>query len=173
MLSATILNHRAFCESLGIPLEQTSFISLPSPFPVENRPVLVSSIGKMSAGEIDNTLPKLVFAIRQILDAHPNEKGLIHCIDEEEFVTMADDSNKQLKDVKVGDYVVTWSEEQNKFENKKVIANLDKGFVECIKINLENGKSITCTSDHKILTKNRAWVSAGELTNNDEIVSKS
>ena len=79
MLSATILNHRAFCESLGIPLEQTSFISLPSPFPVENRPVLVSSIGKMSAGEIDNTLPKLAFAIRQILDAHPNEKGLIHC----------------------------------------------------------------------------------------------
>jgi Rad3-related DNA helicase len=79
MLSATILNHRAFCESLGVPMEQASFISLPSPFPVENRPVLVSSIGKMSAGEIDNTLPKLAEAIKQIMAAHPNEKGLIHC----------------------------------------------------------------------------------------------
>ena len=79
MLSATILNQRAFCESLGIPLEDASFISLPSPFPVENRPVLVSSIGKMSAGEIDNTLPKLAEAVRQILAAHPNEKGIIHC----------------------------------------------------------------------------------------------
>jgi Rad3-related DNA helicase len=79
MLSATILNQRAFCESLGIPLEQTAFISLPSPFPVENRPVLVSSIGKMSAGEIENTLPKLAEAVRRILAAHPNEKGIIHC----------------------------------------------------------------------------------------------
>jgi ATP-dependent DNA helicase DinG len=79
MLSATILNQRAFCESLGIPLEDASFISLPSPFPVDNRPVLVSSIGKMSASEIDSTLPKLAEAVRQILAAHPNEKGIIHC----------------------------------------------------------------------------------------------
>lgn len=79
MLSATILNHRAFCESLGVPAEEASFISLPSPFPVENRPVLVSPIGKMSASEIENTLPKLAEAIRQILAAHPNEKGIIHC----------------------------------------------------------------------------------------------
>lgn len=79
MLSATILNQRAFCESLGIPLEESAFITLPSPFPVENRPVLVSSIGKMSAGEIDNTLPKLAEAVRQILAAHPKEKGIIHC----------------------------------------------------------------------------------------------
>jgi Rad3-related DNA helicase len=79
MLSATILNHRAFCESLGIPMEESSFITLPSPFPVENRPVLISPIGKMSAGEIDSTLPKLAEAVRQILAAHPKEKGIIHC----------------------------------------------------------------------------------------------
>jgi ATP-dependent DNA helicase DinG len=79
MLSATILNHKAFCESLGIPLEQAAFISLPSPFPIDNRPVLVSSIGKMSASEIDNTLPQLAEAIRRILAAHPKEKGIIHC----------------------------------------------------------------------------------------------
>ncbi len=79
MLSATILNHRAFCESLGIPMEESSFITLPSPFPVENRPVLISPIGKMSAGEIDNTLPTLAEAVRQILAAHPKEKGSIHC----------------------------------------------------------------------------------------------
>jgi hypothetical protein len=79
MLSATILNQRAFCESLGISLEDSAFITLPSPFPVENRPVLVSPIGKMSAGEIDNTLPRLADAVRQILAAHPKEKGIIHC----------------------------------------------------------------------------------------------
>jgi Rad3-related DNA helicase len=78
MLSATILNHKAFCESLGIPLEQAAFITMPSPFPVENRPVIVSPIGKMSAGEIDRSLPKLVEAVRQIMAAHPNEKGIIH-----------------------------------------------------------------------------------------------
>jgi hypothetical protein len=62
-----------------VPFEQAAFISLPTPFPVENRPVLVSSIGKMSASEIENTLPKLAEAIRRILATHPNEKGIIHC----------------------------------------------------------------------------------------------
>jgi Rad3-related DNA helicase len=32
----------------------------------------------MSASEIDSTLPKLAEAVRQILAAHPNEKGIIH-----------------------------------------------------------------------------------------------
>lgn len=78
MLSATILNHKAFCESLGIPFDQAAFITMPSPFPVENRPVIVSPIGKMSAGEIDRSLPKLAEAVKQIMAAHPKEKGIIH-----------------------------------------------------------------------------------------------
>jgi Rad3-related DNA helicase len=78
MMSATILDHKGFCESLGIPGDQVSFISLPSPFPVKNRPIFFCPIGKMSMSEIDKTLPKLSEGVKSILDQHKNEKGIIH-----------------------------------------------------------------------------------------------
>jgi Rad3-related DNA helicase len=79
MMSATILNKEAFCESIGINPKDAEFISIPSPFPVENRPVLYLPAGKMSMKEIDRTLPIMAETVKEILDAHPNEKGIIHC----------------------------------------------------------------------------------------------
>ena len=51
MMSATIVNKEAFCEVLGIPKEQCAFVSMPSPFPIENRPVFTQGIGSMSDQE--------------------------------------------------------------------------------------------------------------------------
>ena len=79
MMSATIINKDAFCKVLGIPLDQCAFISIPSPFPVENRPVFFSPIGSMAMRSIDQSLPKLAQAVKAILDEHKNEKGIIHC----------------------------------------------------------------------------------------------
>lgn len=79
MLSATVLDKQGFCESLGINDENSSYISIASPFPVENRPILSFPIGKMTQGEIDKSLPRLAEAVRNILEQHKNDKGIIHC----------------------------------------------------------------------------------------------
>jgi Rad3-related DNA helicase len=79
MMSATILDHEGFCEILGIPPEESAFISIPSPFPPENKPILYSGIGRMSSNTIEATLPKMAKAVKTILDQHENEKGIIHC----------------------------------------------------------------------------------------------
>ncbi len=79
LMSATIMNKDAFCEVLGIPKEQCSFITIPSPFPVENRPIIVSPIAKMGMKDIDKGLPKIAAAVREILNQHKKEKGIIHC----------------------------------------------------------------------------------------------
>lgn len=78
-MSATILDKSAYCEMTGISEKDTAFITLPTPFPAENRPVMYAGVGKMSASSIDSTLPKLVEAIKQIMNEHKNEKGIIHC----------------------------------------------------------------------------------------------
>jgi predicted chitinase len=78
-MSATVLNKQGFCESLGITDENSGYISIASPFPVENRPILSFPIGKMTQNEIDNSLPRLVEAVKNILEQHKNEKGIIHC----------------------------------------------------------------------------------------------
>lgn len=78
MMSATILDGDSFCKSLGIPRDQVEFISIPSPFPVENRPIMFFPIGKMNAASIDSTLPRLAEAVKSILEQHKGEKGIIH-----------------------------------------------------------------------------------------------
>ena len=79
MMSATILNKDAFCDNLGIKREDAAFISIPSPFPVDNRPIYHFPVGKMSAKEIDKTLPQLVEVVKEILKQHKGQKGIIHC----------------------------------------------------------------------------------------------
>ena len=78
LMSATILDHNAFCESLGIPSSEVSCIRVASPFPIENRPIIYAPVGHMSKAHIDKTLPILIEAIKSILQEHNLEKGIIH-----------------------------------------------------------------------------------------------
>ena len=77
-MSATIINPDAFCESLGIPLSQAASLTKPSPFPAENRPIYFHPVGKMTADSIDESLPKIVAALKEILKEHKNSKGVVH-----------------------------------------------------------------------------------------------
>jgi len=79
IMSATIIDKNTFCKTLGIQASDCEFISIPSPFKAENRPVIFSSVGSMSAKNIEKTLPKLALAVSEILEHHKYEKGIIHC----------------------------------------------------------------------------------------------
>ena len=78
MMSATILDRESFCQSLGISAADAEFISIPSPFPVDNRPILELPVGPMNMKNIDDTLPKMAKIIQELLDSHPDESGVIH-----------------------------------------------------------------------------------------------
>jgi len=171
MMSATIINPGTFAESLGISPDQCVAITKESPFPVENRPIMVFPIGNMSSDHIDATLPKMVEAIREILKEHKTQKGIIHCIDSEAMIKMSDGSQKRLIDIAEGDKVVAWNEKELKFESSTVAANWDMGSKECINVHLENGEILSCTPDHRILTSNRGWVQAQDLSIEDDIVA--
>ena len=79
LMSATILDSAAFAKSLGIPESECTVIKMPSPFPVENRPIFQSTIGSMSSSQIQYSLPKLKAAVEAILEEHKGQKGIIHC----------------------------------------------------------------------------------------------
>jgi ATP-dependent DNA helicase DinG len=79
MMSATIIDNEIFCQSLGLRREDVAFLSIPSPFPIENRPIHYIPVGSMSKACIDSTLPKLTEAINLLLEKHSKEKGIIHC----------------------------------------------------------------------------------------------
>lgn len=52
----------------------------------------------------------------------------------------------------------------------KITQYLPKGIKDTIKLELEDGRQLICTPDHKIETSNRGWVEAQHLTEDDDIV---
>lgn len=77
-MSATLIQVDNFVDITGLEKEKTSSLVIPSPFPTGNRPILFVPMGKMTAKEIDRSLPILANAVRKILKEHQGEKGIIH-----------------------------------------------------------------------------------------------
>ena len=76
-----------------------------------------------------------------------------------------------ISEVKVEDLVLSYDEESGKFVPGKVedviVKSADK---EWVHLDFDNDKEIVCTSNHLFLTKNRNWVKAKDLTEEDELV---
>jgi len=79
LMSATIVNKEIFCESLGIDSNEVAYLNIPSPFPIENRPIHFLPVGSMSKNNIDRTLPVMAETVKMLLEKHANDKGIIHC----------------------------------------------------------------------------------------------
>jgi len=80
-------------------------------------------------------------------------------------VKMADGLYRPIIDVNIGDNVIdAYTNKQQVLD--KFIYDIDEEIVE---LEMENGKIIRCTKDHKFLTTNRGWVEASELDENDNI----
>jgi ATP-dependent DNA helicase DinG len=78
-MSATVRPLELFCQQLGIDPAETEFIEVPSTFPKASRPLIYRPIGRVKRGDTA-VLDKLVAAVDDIFDAHPNEKGLVHTV---------------------------------------------------------------------------------------------
>ena len=80
LMSATIVDKDTFCKSIGIKPEDAAFLQIPSPFPIANRPIHVLKVGSMSRDNIDDTLPKMTQVVKDLMELHKGEKGIIHCV---------------------------------------------------------------------------------------------
>lgn len=78
LMSATILDKDAYCESVGIDPNDAEFISIDSTFPKDNMPVYFLPSGDMSKRNLKNSLPIMTEMVKEILSQHKNEKGIIH-----------------------------------------------------------------------------------------------
>lgn len=77
----------------------------------------------------------------------------------------------QIEDLKIGDIVYSFDElKKIRVENtiEQVFERNYDGKV--IKVYLENGRTITCTPNHKIYTTNRGWIPAENITEDDDVV---
>jgi len=93
------------------------------------------------------------------------------CLAPDTMITMEDGGKKQIKDVQIGDKVLTYNEQTKKIEEKPVklihknISKTEKLY----KVKLSNGNYIKITGNHKVLLKNGLWKRTDELVVGDII----
>lgn len=90
------------------------------------------------------------------------------CVDENTLVTMGNGNLKPIKDIHVGDTVVSFSDIGTTVVNK-VSKVFDNGVQKCILIRTQHGNTIECTNSHKFLTQD-GFVEANKLTLDDYIM---
>lgn len=78
-MSGTILDKNMYAQMNGFDPAMSEYISIESPFPVENRPIyFFNNIGKQSFKTKEITWSKQLPVLKQILHKHRKTKGIIH-----------------------------------------------------------------------------------------------
>jgi ATP-dependent DNA helicase DinG len=80
MMSATILDSKTFCQSLGLAHEQVKFIQVGSDFPLQNRSIYPMNIAYLNFNSLrlQEVKIKISRAIDNLMTLHRNHKGIIH-----------------------------------------------------------------------------------------------
>ena len=115
---------------------------------------------------------KLIATALEAVEAGKIRRLLINCPPqhgkpayEEEFVLMGDGSYKKLKDIQIGDYIIT-----HKRRPKKVLKIYEQGELPTIQLNTQFGRNPCTAKDHPFLTI-LGWVEAGKLKINDTLIA--
>jgi Rad3-related DNA helicase len=77
-MSACPGDRKIFCRSLGLHQDEVAWASFGSPFKVENRKVVMCTVGSMSLRNVDLTMPACLRTLTKIFRKHAAEKGLLH-----------------------------------------------------------------------------------------------
>ena len=75
-MTGTLGSKDKFCEWIGIDPNETYYLYVKSPFPVNNRPIIKSYVGSMSNNRWKNT--NAINKIKEIISKHKGQKGVIH-----------------------------------------------------------------------------------------------
>jgi len=96
-----------------------------------------------------------------------------NCVAEGSFVALADGTSLPIEEVVAGDLVLSYrapgdtgTETGSSTEGlvpRSVSAVLDQGLKQCVELLFSDGRTLTCTPDHRIRTADGRWVEAGQL----------
>lgn len=91
------------------------------------------------------------------------------CVDENTMITLSNGKRKKIKDIKVGDLVLT-SNNLNGIQYNRVNKLYNNGRRKTMEISTTHNHSIRVTPEHKMLTQ-RGWIEAKNLTCNDYLMT--
>jgi intein/homing endonuclease len=69
--------------------------------------------------------------------------------------------------------VLGWSENKNGMVPCKQLAFMDKGTRDCVELTFQDGRKLTCTEDHPVLTSDNTWVKVKDVELNSTKIKSS
>jgi DNA-directed RNA polymerase beta subunit len=135
------------------PLSYITFVPIASKMPVDTK--LISDITTDS--------PNQSFICGDGFGVHNSPRNCYQCIWKEEPVLMGDGTWRPIKDVKIGDEVITFHPETMETSVTKVINHFVRSTKKkIVEVTTVSGRKIVVTADHKIMTES-GWVEARNL----------
>ncbi|MEL6344154.1 MAG: beta-eliminating lyase-related protein, partial [Myxococcota bacterium] len=92
------------------------------------------------------------------------------CLAEGTPVTMADGTQRPIETLIPGQIVKAWSDEAEGVRPATLEGSYYTGEKDCVEITFEDGRTITCTADHRIRTTD-GWVEAGDLASTHRVLA--
>lgn len=80
LMSATLPPPLVLSRILGVPAGDIAYQEIPSSFPIANRPIFLNPVVNLTRDTTDEQIPSLLAEIERIMQAHANEKGVIHSV---------------------------------------------------------------------------------------------
>lgn len=153
LLSATFPPRETLSKLIGKANKNLEYCTLPSDFPVKNRPVYVLSRANLSSKTFDAEVPKAIDAVGEIINKYPNEKGLILSVSYKmaEILMKADEKGFK-NDKNVENITYSCDQNNNLPLNKGVYKkNIDNDITFCnIRFNrIGSGRMITHDSKNR------------------------
>jgi len=92
-----------------------------------------------------------------------------YCLDGDTIISISNGGNKKIKDIKIGDKVMSFDETKNKLVENIVIDTMKRKVDDILTVEMEEGNKLTITSNHEVYTPN-GWLEIGKLKIGDEIL---
>jgi len=104
-------------------------------------------------------------------DHNPAPRNCYQCVELNTPIVMYDRTLKPIKDIKIGDKVISVHPETLDTRITTVINQfVKKTDKPIVKVFTKNNRTLVCTNDHPILTS-KGWCEAGKLTNEDFVAT--
>jgi ATP-dependent DNA helicase DinG len=97
IMSATILNNKAFCKSIGLDPDEVKFIRVKSDFPVERRAIYPLNIAYLNYSNLQSIdiMSRIASAVDNLMYTHKNDKGIIHTTSYEQLNFIKENISKE------------------------------------------------------------------------------
>lgn len=97
IMSATILNNKAFCRSIGLSPDNVKFIQVESDFPAEHRAIYPLNIAYLNYSNLQSIdiMSKISMVVDNLMYTHKNDKGIIHTTSYEQLTFIKENISKK------------------------------------------------------------------------------